>query len=106
MVVHTDSNGEQALYVGGVTADEYIPELAAQYPPRILRSVDGETFTPLPTGPGLIHNTLGEQRPIGFRAMGSFDGRLFATASGGLTGDGVLFEVKNPTSPSPPVRAR
>ena len=29
MVVHTDSNGEQALYVGGVTADEYIPELAA-----------------------------------------------------------------------------
>jgi hypothetical protein len=102
MVVYTDpSNGEQALYVGGVTADEYIPELAAAYPPRILRSVDGETFTPLPTGPGIIHNTSGDQRPIGFRAMAEFDGRLFATASGGLGGDGVILEVKNPSGPSP-----
>ena len=28
-------------------------------------------------------------------------GRLFATASGGLTGDGVLFEIKDPAGPSP-----
>ncbi len=48
-----------ALYVGGVTADEYIPELAASYPPRILRSVDGESFAPLPNGPGKIFNTIG-----------------------------------------------
>jgi hypothetical protein len=102
MVVYTDpSTGEQALYVGGVTADEYIPELAEPYPPRILRSVDGETFTPLPTGPGIIHNTSGDQRPIGFRAMAEFGGRLFATASGGLGGDGVILEVKNPSGPSP-----
>jgi hypothetical protein len=101
MVVYTDANGQQALYVGGVTADEVIPEIAADFPPRILRSVDGETFAPLPTGPGLIHNTFGAQRPIGFRAMAVYDGRLFATASGGLTGDGVIFEVRNPSGPSP-----
>jgi hypothetical protein len=101
MVVHTNASGEQALYVGGVTTDEYIPELAVDYPPRILRSVDGETFAPLPTGPGVIHNTFGEQRPIGFRALLSFQGRLFASASGGLTGDGVLFEIRDPEGPSP-----
>src|SRR5262249_13508943 len=101
MVVYTDSHGEQALYVGGVTSDEYIPELAEQYPPRILRSFDGDSFTPFPTYPGLIHNTFGAQRPIGFRAMTVFDNRLFVTASGGLGGDGVVLEVRDPSGPSP-----
>jgi len=96
MVVHND-----ALYVGGVTADEYIPELAVTNPPRILRSADGETFTPLPTSPGLIHNTFGDQRPIGFRAMTSFNGHLLVTASGGLTGDGVIFDVQDPAGANP-----
>jgi subtilase family serine protease len=101
MAVFTDSQGVEALYVGGVTANEFIPELAETHPPRVLRSVDGETFTPLPTGPGIIRNTFGEQRPMGFRAMVVYDGRLFVTATGGLTGDGVVMEVQNPSGPSP-----
>ncbi len=87
------------LYVGGVTADEYIPELAAAYPPRILRTGDGVNFTPLPNGPGKIYNTtepVNGQYPIGFRAMTVYNNRLFVTASGGLTGDGDVLEVLNP----------
>jgi hypothetical protein len=102
MVVYTDpSTGQEALYVAGLTADEYVPENAEAYPPRILRTTDGETFTPLPTGPGLIHNTFGAQRPVGIRSMLVYNNRLLVTASGGLTGDGVVLEVKDPAGPSP-----
>lgn len=91
MVVH-----DGALYVGGVTADEYIPELAETHPPRILRSTDGETFTPIAGAPSFIDTAFGRQRPIGYRAMAVFRDRLFVTASGGLTGDGVILEVDDP----------
>ncbi len=101
MVVYTDSDGHEALYVGGVTADEYIPEIAASHPPRILRTTDGETFTPIPGAPAIINTTTGAQRPIGYRAMIVYDGRLFVTASGGLTGDGVVIEVGNPSGANP-----
>ena len=102
MVVYTDPNtGAQTLFVGGVTTDEYIPELATTHPPRILTTTDGATWTPLPTSPPPIHNTFGTQNPIGFRAMTEWNGHLLVTASGGLTGDGVIFEIQNPTGPNP-----
>jgi hypothetical protein len=101
MTVYRDSSGKRALYVGGVTADEYIPELAASHPPRLLRSMDGEHFTPVAGAPATIDTVAGVQRPIGYRAMAVYRHRLFVTASGGLTGDGVIVEVKDPASASP-----
>jgi hypothetical protein len=103
MTVYRDSSGKRALYVGGVTADEYIPELAASHPPRLLRSTDGEHFAPVAGIPATIDTVVGSQPPIGYRAMAVYRKRLFVTASGGLTGDGVILEVKNPASASPTV---
>lgn len=96
MVVHND-----ALYVGGVTAGEYIPELAQSHPPRILRTGDGASFTPLNGAPAIINTASGPQRPIGYRAMEVHDGRMFVTASGGLLGDGVIVEIGNPDGAAP-----
>ncbi len=101
MVVYTEPDGKQALYVAGVTADEYIPEIANDYPPRLLRTTNGRDFTPVNGAPATIHNPTGIQKPIGYRAMQVVDGRLFVTASGGLTGDGVVLEVTNPAGFSP-----
>lgn len=101
MVVAHDPRGNDTLYVGGVTADEYIPELANDYPPRILRTTNGTDFVPVNGAPSTIHNQIGYQKPITYRAMQVVDGRLFVTASGGLTGDGVVLEVKDPTSFAP-----
>ena len=89
-----------ALYVGDVTPDEYIPELASSEPPRILRTVNGTSFTSI-NAPSTIDTYLGVQKPIGFRAMTVYNGRMYVTASSGLTGDGVILEVNNPTGPDP-----
>jgi hypothetical protein len=102
MVVHRDANGREALYVAGVTADEYIPELAASHPPRILRTTDGKTFTALQGAPGIIHtDAFGPQRPITYRSLITYKGQLLVTASGGLTGDGVILQVRDPDSATP-----
>jgi hypothetical protein len=101
MIVYRDPSGRQALYVGGVTADEYIPELAPHQPPEILRSTDGTLFKPLHGSPGMIQTVFGAQWPIGYRAMEAYDGRLFVTASAGLAGDGVILEVKRAWSDHP-----
>jgi hypothetical protein len=38
---------------------------------------------------------------MGYRAMSVLDGRLFVTATGGLTGDGATVEVTDPGGPTP-----
>jgi hypothetical protein len=96
MVVYKDPGGEEALYVLGVTADEYIPELATTNPPRILRTTDGETYSVVAGAPGTIYTAFGSQKPIGFRAAVVYHDRLFVTVSAGLTGDGVVMEIGNP----------
>jgi hypothetical protein len=101
MVVHREPDGTRALYVAGVTADEYIPELARSHPPRILRSRDGESFAALRGGPGVLRTALGPRRAMGYRAMASYRGRLFVTAASGLTGDGVIVDVKHPAARKP-----
>lgn len=88
------------LYVGDVTPDEYIPELAGSEPPRILVTSNGTNFTAF-DAPSTIHTFLGVQKPIGFRAMTTYDGHMYVTASSGLTGDGVILRVNNPGSASP-----
>jgi hypothetical protein len=83
------------LLVGGVTAGEYIPELTADHPPRILTSTDGETFTPVPHNIGTINYALSNVPvpAIGFRAMELLNGKLYVTASPALVGDGVILEA-------------
>ncbi|HTE61696.1 MAG TPA: hypothetical protein VK631_15190, partial [Solirubrobacteraceae bacterium] len=101
MIVHRAPDGTESLYVAGVTTDEYIPELAESHPPRILRTTDGTTFEALNGAPGVLRTPFGPQQAMGYRAMASYDGRLFVTAGGGLTGDGVILEVEQPWSESP-----
>jgi len=89
---------QNALYVGGVTANEYIPELAGHNPPRILRTTDGTNFTALNGDPGQVNElaSAGLQYPMGFRSMTVFQDKLFVTASTGLRGDGVIMQVDDP----------
>ncbi|GGM52228.1 hypothetical protein GCM10011608_41370 [Micromonospora sonchi] len=101
MQVYTEPSGKQALYVFGVTANEYIPELAAVNSPRILRTTNGQTFTPLSGGPGSIDTPYGRRPAMGYRATAVHKGRLFVTATSGFTGDGAVVEVKEPWSKKP-----
>jgi hypothetical protein len=101
MAVLKERSGRSALYIGTLTADELIPELARRYPPRILRTTDGTHFRALRGGPDVIHNPFGVHRPVGYRAMAAFHRALYVTASGGLTGDGVVLRVSHPGGSSP-----
>ncbi len=104
MTVMDAGGGEQYLYVGAVTAGSYIPELNDTAPPRILRTTDGVNFTALNGAPDKIytvHDPVNGEKPIGYRALTAYDGRLFITATSGFAGDGVVVEVGDPTSGSP-----
>ena len=55
----TEPGGVQALYAGGVTSGEMFQTSAGTYaPPRILRSVDGVNWAPLPQQPGTFLGNL------------------------------------------------
>jgi subtilase family serine protease/fibronectin type 3 domain-containing protein len=102
MQVYTDpSTGKQALYVLGVTAGEYIPEIAQNYRPTMLMTTDGTTFTQVPNVPQIVNTAFGAQNTMGFRASTVWNNRLFVTMTAGLLGDGEVFEVKNPSGSSP-----
>jgi hypothetical protein len=98
MAVYRDAHGRKRLYIGGVTADQFIPELSGKHPPRILSTRDGRHFRATPARNVLVRTPHGVDRPIGFRAMTVWRGRLFVTATPGLTGDGAVFEVRRPWS--------
>lgn len=87
------------LYVGDVTADEYLPELKRRYPPRILSSADGRHWTATPAGSVIVRVPYGVFRPMGFRTLQVWRGHMYVTATPGLTGDGPIFEVTRPWSP-------
>jgi hypothetical protein len=97
MVVHRDRRGRQALFVGGVTSDEYVPEISRRHPPRLLRTYDGVHFKNL-GAPAVVRRRGGytDHRPIGFRALMVWKHRLLVTATPGLTGDGAIFVVRHP----------
>jgi len=99
MTVFRDARGRKRLYAGGVTADEYLPELKRDYPPRILSSGDGRHWRATPARDVVVRVPYGVFRPIGFRSLLVWRGRMYITATPGLTGDGAIFEVKRPWSP-------
>jgi hypothetical protein len=97
MEVMRDRRGRQALFIGGVTANEYVPRNARRHPPRLLRTYDGRRFHNISV-PLIVRRSgqFVDRRPVGYRGLEVVDDRLYAVASTALTGDGAVFEVRNP----------
>lgn len=97
MKVVRGPQGRQALFISGVTANEYIPALAHKHPPRLLRTYDGTHFHDISV-PLVVHRTGGfpDRRPVGYRGLEVWNNRLYVLASTALTGDGAVFEVRHP----------
>lgn len=91
MLLFTEPDGTEALYVAGVTAYALWPGLP---PPRMLRSVDGETFAPIPMEPNTILGDLGIDQAT-WRDLETLNGRLYVL-NGKIQGDGLLMESANP----------
>ena len=91
IIAFTDPDGTEALYAGGVTSEAINPGMP---PPRILRSTDGATWTPVPQDPGTILGDLGRGQ-ANWRAMAVYKNRLYAV-NADLRGGGVIFESENP----------
>jgi hypothetical protein len=96
MKVVRDHRGREALFIAGVTANEYVPENARRHPPRLLRTYDGKRFHNISVP--LIVRRAGQfidRRPVGYRGLEVIGNRLYVVASTALTGDGAIFEVRN-----------
>ena len=95
MTVFREADGTEALYVSGVSsrAERGFGFLGPVPPPQILRSVDGETFRPIPQDPGTF---LGDTSVTGFRSLLTYKDRLYVLASVGQLGHGVIFTAKHP----------
>ncbi len=100
MTVVTGPEGRQALFVSGVSADEYIPELYQSHPPRILRTYDGTHFQNIVGSSFVVHRSgeFSDTRPMGFRGLVEWRHQLYVLASTSLTGDGAVFRINNPWS--------
>lgn len=98
MTVATDPRGRQALFVSGVSADEYIPELAGAHPPQLLRTYDGVHFQNIDRTSFIVHRTgqFTDTRPMGFRGLVQWRGQLYVVASTSLTGAGEVFRIDQP----------
>jgi hypothetical protein len=97
MTVMRDRHGRQALFISGVTANEYVPEIGRRHPPRLLRTYDGTRFHDISRA--LIVKRSGRfpsRRPIGYRGLRVWRNQLYVVASTALTGDGAVFKVRNP----------
>jgi len=101
MAVYAGPKKRKALFAAGLTADEYLPQLLKTHPPRILRSYDGIHWTALKLPSVIVNYPYGKLRPMGFRSLVVWKGRLLVTATPDLTGDGALFEVTRPWSKHP-----
>jgi len=90
MTIHTEADGTKSLYVGGVNTkpmwDGAVP------PPRILRTTDGVTFSPVPSDPGTF---MGQLPNASFRSLTSYNGQLFVI-HGSVQGNGVILASADP----------
>jgi len=95
MLIFKEADGTEALYVSGDTTrgqngagfDGPVP------PPRILRSVDGVHFDPVPFDPDAV---LGSPLVSGFRSLKNYKGRLYVVGTVGQLGHGILLEATHP----------
>ena len=92
---HRESNGLPALYAFGVNST-ILWDRTKLPPPRILRSVDGVNWTPLPQTPGTFLGDLPFNTDhSSFRSPASYNGKLFVL-SGAVLGQGTLIASANP----------
>ncbi len=93
MVIFPEADGTEALYVMGVTQNSAFPNFP---PPRILRTVDGRHFEPVPQDPGTFLGDLNRDNfHSSFRAPSVYKGRLFLE-TGTVQGNGELIEASDP----------
>lgn len=107
MEVYTESNGTQALYVGTVTSGGAYEPAPFQPdgwpPPRILRTTNGTTWTPVPQTSGTFFGNIGNyflnpaSKVRSFRSLTSFNGQLFVTAAT-YEGSGIVIASPNPSA--------
>lgn len=107
MAVHKEADGTEALYAAGVGSAGMFGNRAPYSPtnpypaPRILRSVDGINWAPIPAAPGTFMGDITIQPPgqiiksYGFRSLASYNGKLFATVSD-FTGVGYVISSSDP----------
>jgi hypothetical protein len=110
MEVHVEANGTEALYVGATSPatvfwwEIFWTNLGNLPPPRMLRSVDGSTFLPVPQDPGTFFGSLGNPLPgslaipLGFRSLVSLEGRLTALLSTNFGAGGAIVSAAQPAS--------
>ncbi|MCA9869048.1 MAG: hypothetical protein KC487_01470 [Anaerolineae bacterium] len=89
MAEFTEPDGTEALYVSSVNARFIFRPFPS---PRILRSVDGKTFEPLPQDPGTFMGTLDK---CSFRTLVVYKDRLFVHV-GSVRGEGIILESADP----------
>jgi hypothetical protein len=111
MQVFTEQDGTTSLYVAGATSRDFNCRRPSETgvpcvipPPRILRSTDGATFTPIPQTPGTFFGDLDtsvqserSERVQSLRSMAEYNGRLYVVA-GGFYGHGSVIESANPAA--------
>jgi len=107
MEVYTESDGTQALYVGTVTsggAYQPAPFQPNGWPgPRILRTTDGQNWTPIPHDAGTFFGNIGNyyldstSLVRSFRSLTQFNGQLFVTAAT-YEGSGIIIASSNPSA--------
>ena len=108
MAVFTESDGTDALYVAGVSTSvlfdrngPWADDPGSYPPPRLLRSTDGVTFTPVPQTPGTFLGDIGTTREgviqvRGFRSLHVHGGQLWVSASD-FRGVGFVIASANPS---------
>ena len=109
MTVFREPDGTEALYVAGVSPSVlfdrnglWAADPGSFPPPRLLRSTDGVTFTPVPQTPGTFLGDIGTRRDgavqvRGFRSLHVHAGRLFVSASD-FRGVGFVIASANPAA--------
>jgi hypothetical protein len=89
MIVFTDPDGTEALYVSGVSARDLYRNIP---PPRLLRTTDGENFAAVPQDPG---TNWGDITNESLRTLAEYNDQLYVV-SGSLYGAGALYAAANP----------
>ena len=89
MFIYEESNGTEALYVGGCSSLAIHPGVPGG---RLLRSLDGVNFAPVPQDPGTFLGNLGNAC---FRGMQTLNGQFFAMAVD-WKGQGTVIQSPTP----------
>ncbi len=104
IVIKNPQTGERALFVAGVSPDEFIPPLQKSHPPVLMRSYDGVHWQALKMPAVVDQYPGGNDYLMGYRSMIVWHGHMFVTGTPEFTGDGSLFEVTNEFSDHPGLR--